>query len=394
MDPSEFRRRISILKKVNIFSEIEDKTLHDLAGKLKEVTLQSGEMVIYKGEKGHTMYIIVEGSVKVHDGEHIFAYLTGGHFFGEYSLIDTEVRSATVTGLEKTQLFRLEQTDFYKLLANNISFIKGILRVLIARLRDHDIVQEKLSKGNRRIKKQKGEIEKINEELLKLNEEKNHLIGIIAHDLRNPLTSAISISTEIKEELQRYSPDQTEYMEAMIRSLWRMNDMITRILDIKSIETKTLNFEFDRVNLAKILLEVNNQFKLDAAKKNITMIINTIDAHADLDSEYTRQIFENLISNAIKFSPKHKSIQVNQKIKNNSLITEVKDQGPGLSEEDKKKLFGKFQKLSAAPTAGETSIGLGLSIVKKYVDEMNGEVWVESEEGKGASFLVSFKKCD
>ncbi|MCZ6900868.1 MAG: cyclic nucleotide-binding domain-containing protein, partial [Bacteroidetes bacterium] len=323
MDPSELERRISILKKVNIFAEMEDKTLHDLAGKLKEVTLQSGEMVIYKGEKGHTMYIIIEGSVKVHDGEHIFAHLTGGQFFGEYSLIDTEVRSATVTGLEKTQLFRLEQTDFYKLLANDISFIKGILRVLIARLRDHDIVQEKLAKSNRRIKKQKGEIEKINEELVKLNEEKNHLIGIIAHDLRNPLTSAISISTEIKEELQRYSPDQTEYLEAMIKSLWRMNDMITRILDIKSIETKTLNFEFDRVNLAEILLEVNNQFKLDAAKKNITMIVNTIDAYADLDSDYTRQIFENLISNAIKFSPKHKSIHVNQKIKNNSLITEV-----------------------------------------------------------------------
>jgi signal transduction histidine kinase len=72
-------------------------------------------------------------------------------------------------------------------------------------------------------------------------------------------------------------------------------------------------------------------------------------------------------------------------------MCEVRDEGPGLTEEDKKKLFGKYQRLSAMPTGNESSTGLGLSIVKKFVDVMNGEIWCESEHGKGASFFVRFK---
>ena len=73
---------------------------------------------------------------------------------------------------------------------------------------------------------------------------------------------------------------------------------------------------------------------------------------------------------------------------------EIKDEGPGLTEEDKKKIFGKFQRLSAKPTGGEQSTGLGLSIVKKYVEAMNGKVWCESEQGKGANFIVEFNRVE
>jgi signal transduction histidine kinase len=103
---------------------------------------------------------------------------------------------------------------------------------------------------------------------------------------------------------------------------------------------------------------------------------------------YTEQVFENLISNAIKFSPGRKKVFINLTLKDEHAIGEIKDEGPGMTEEDKKKLFGKYQKLSARPTGNEISTGLGLSIVKKFVDAMGGEIWCESEAGKGASFLV------
>ena len=111
---------------------------------------------------------------------------------------------------------------------------------------------------------------------------------------------------------------------------------------------------------------------------------------ATLDSSLLIQILDNLLSNAIKFSEFNSEVFVNLKQTQQTIRIEIRDQGPGISEEDKKKLFKKFQKLKAQPTAGESSTGLGLSIVKKYVDAMNGKVWCESKPGVGAQFIVEF----
>ena len=102
------------------------------------------------------------------------------------------------------------------------------------------------------------------------------------------------------------------------------------------------------------------------------------------------QVLENLVSNAVKYSPPGKNIFVRLKRHAEAVRVEVQDEGPGLSAEDQKKLFGKFARLSAKPTGGEHSTGLGLSIVKKMVEAMNGRVWCESELGRGATFIVEF----
>lgn len=105
----------------------------------------------------------------------------------------------------------------------------------------------------------------------------------------------------------------------------------------------------------------------------------------------TIQVLDNLISNALKFSPFNRNIWVIVKsdIENKITIVEVKDEGPGISQEDMSKLFGKFAKLTAKPTNNENSTGLGLSIVKKLVENMKGNIWCESELGKGTSFFLS-----
>ena len=103
------------------------------------------------------------------------------------------------------------------------------------------------------------------------------------------------------------------------------------------------------------------------------------------------QVLENLLSNALKFSEKGSKVklEVKSNIENTYII--VEDKGPGISKEDQKKLFGRFQRLSAQPTAGESSIGLGLSIVKKYVEAMSGTIHCESELGVGTKFIITFK---
>ena len=109
-----------------------------------------------------------------------------------------------------------------------------------------------------------------------------------------------------------------------------------------------------------------------------------------MDTSVAVQVLENLVSNAVKYSPPGKDIFVRLQKRAEAVRVEVQDQGPGLSAEDQKKLFGKFARLSAKPTGGEHSTGLGLSIVKKMVEAMNGQVWCESELGRGATFTVEF----
>ena len=110
------------------------------------------------------------------------------------------------------------------------------------------------------------------------------------------------------------------------------------------------------------------------------------------DAVASKQIFDNLISNAVKFAPINSSVNITLSQTNNSILFSVKDNGPGLTEKDKKSLFKRFSKLSAKPTGGEHSTGLGLSIVKKLVEKLRGKVWCESEFGAGAEFIVELPR--
>ena len=109
-----------------------------------------------------------------------------------------------------------------------------------------------------------------------------------------------------------------------------------------------------------------------------------------IDKDYLNRIVDNLISNAIKFSKKNSSIEVSAGHSSSDFWISVKDYGPGFSENDKAHLFQKFKKLSARPTAGETSNGLGLAIVKTLVDRLKGKIELISEQGKGSEFILRF----
>ena len=104
------------------------------------------------------------------------------------------------------------------------------------------------------------------------------------------------------------------------------------------------------------------------------------------------QVLDNLVSNAVKYSPPNKNIWVDIQETTENVRIAIRDEGPGLSDDDKSKLFGKFARLSAQPTGGEHSTGLGLSIVKKMIEAMNGKVWCESELGHGATFFVEISR--
>ena len=170
--------------------------------------------------------------------------------------------------------------------------------------------------------------------------------------------------------------------------------MIKRILDVDAIESEKINLAMKTENLAEITKEVAANFQMMAKNKSIQL--NVIDKSENpisiIDKNCLIQVLENIISNAIKYTFKNTNITIVINEFAEQVEISVTDQGPGISEEDQSKMFGHFQKLSAKPTGGEESYGLGLSIVKKYVEAMKGTIQCKSKLQEGTTFLVTFDK--
>lgn len=238
------------------------------------------------------------------------------------------------------------------------------------------------------------ELTRIVKRLDEINEDKNNFIGIVSHDLRDPVSSVYSIAELILGDYDNFSEEERkDFINDIKTSADRVIKLLQTLLDINAIETGQFKTEFESNDLTEITKEVISYYKDRAIAKNLDIRF-TEEQHSLFygDRRSVEQIISNLLSNAIKYSPPGKNIYIKTSEASNAVRFEIDDEGPGLTQEDQKKLFGKFMRLSARPTAGEESFGLGLSIVKKLVNMNKGKVWCESEEGKGAKFFVELPK--
>ncbi|HAS41166.1 MAG TPA: adenylate cyclase [Microscillaceae bacterium] len=163
--------RVDILKTVEIFSSVDEKMLTEIAVELNEIDLYPKQTLFHKGDKGNTMYIIVSGIIQIHDGDYIFDLLQKGQVFGEYSILDEEVRSASVSGVTHSLLLELKQDIFYRIMMKHVSIIRRLLSVLIKRARRQNELEEKIFEGNRIIqrKNQQLDVEKQKSDTLLFN---------------------------------------------------------------------------------------------------------------------------------------------------------------------------------------------------------------------------------
>jgi len=246
---------------------------------------------------------------------------------------------------------------------------------------------------NRQLMTMQRQLEQRNIELEKLNEQKNYFLGIAAHDLRNPLASIMGLSELlICKHLGPLTKDQVKYVNSINTVCHNMLALVNDLLDVSVIESGRLELRFKRGSLKKLIKEQLKLYDLIAKKKNIS-IHTKFSKIPDIrfDPDRLVQIFDNIMSNAIKFSPQGSNIYVTLNQNGKMSKVSVRDEGPGMSEEDQSRMFGNFQRLSAQPTGGEKSTGLGLAIVKKIIDAHKGTIEVDSKLGSGSTFSFLLK---
>ena len=233
-----------------------------------------------------------------------------------------------------------------------------------------------------------------NKKLTALNKEKTEILGIAAHDLKNPLSNIKGLAEIIETMVDDLEKEEVVDTAKKIRTSSEfMFQIISDLLDVNAIEEGKIKINFEPFNIVDVTNRTIDKYIMKSTEKSINLRFEPQieESYVMGDVIKTIQVLDNLISNALKFSPFNGNIWVIVKsdIENKITIVEVKDEGPGISQEDMSKLFGKFAKLTAKPTNNENSTGLGLSIVKKLVENMKGNIWCESELGKGTSFFLS-----
>ena len=245
------------------------------------------------------------------------------------------------------------------------------------------------------LEKQALALEKANVSLVQLNQEKNEFLGIAAHDLKNPLQgiqgSAELITMTLEAEEFDSKDEIIEFANMIKISSEHMFNLITNLLDVNAIESGKIRVNLQMVDILPTVQKVVNEYTKKARSKNITVHFTPAEKkyRAYTDTNTVHQILDNLVSNAVKYSPFDKNVYIRIIKQATCIRMEIQDEGFGLSQEDQAKLFGKFVRLTTKPTGDEHSTGLGLFIAKKLVTALHGNIWCESELGKGVLFILT-----
>jgi signal transduction histidine kinase len=249
----------------------------------------------------------------------------------------------------------------------------------------HSIDRHKIARLNEELKVRKRELEY-------LNEQKSQLIGMVAHDLRNPLTIIMGLGELLGVQLKNVlSEKQLVYLDRLQASSLYMINLINNMLDVKMIESGKLSLdtrETDIVSLVRESVDLNNFL---AESKNIFIHFTHEGPVPKLliDRLRMEQVLNNVLSNAVKYSQAGSKVWVEIAQIASEVVISVKDEGLGIPQEDLGMIFEPFTKGSAKPTAGEKSTGLGLAIVKKVVEGHSGSIRVESRVGFGTTFYIT-----
>lgn len=271
-----------------------------------------------------------------------------------------------------------------------IRFLNAGAHDYIAKPFAKEVFQARVENHIRRINLERKLIQAINKERA-LNFKKNKLLGMAAHDLRNPICVILEFAKLVEEGLFSTKEEIAEAIAAILNSAEHMKDLLSDILDLSSIESGVVDLkkvEIDVEDLLKERVEFMNYIgkRKEIVGSVIKRVAKELPVRIFADRDKMSQVIDNLLSNAIKYSDPGSSFEVYLDICPEGALVEVVDHGQGIKEEEITKVFEEFAKTSTKATADEKSTGLGLAIVKKLIEANDGKIWLSSKLNVGSTF--------
>jgi PAS domain S-box-containing protein len=235
-----------------------------------------------------------------------------------------------------------------------------------------------------------------NEELTLINAEKDKFFSIITHDLRGPFNSIMGFTQLLYEIVnEKDSPEVVEYADIILKSSEKAMDLLNNLMEWTRSQTGRMKYNPEYFELNVFLQPILHLFEEIAGQKSISVTKNLpVSAPVFADKAMMGTIFRNLISNALKFTQEGGEVTISAEVSQNNLTVAVRDNGIGIPKESVKRLFRIDQNFSTQGTSKESGTGLGLILCKEFVDKNKGEIWVESEEGKGSTFYFTIPRHD
>ncbi len=242
-------------------------------------------------------------------------------------------------------------------------------------------------------KKQQKELRRKNEELQKLNRLKTEMVAITSHDLKSPLSKVIIYADLLREFNLEFDRDKIiHYLEIISESSYQMQGFIDEILDLDKIESGRYELNRNKFNLRKLLISSIDINRPAGLKKNVKLALTSRSTNCIIEGDTGKllQLFNNLITNAIKYSPEAKTVTIQYKKMKEAYRIKISDHGPGIPASEREAIFDRYYQAKRDKKSGERTfgVGLGLYIAKRIVDLHEGTIHVEENKPEGCSFIV------
>lgn len=343
-----------------LFKGTNEEEIEEIKSLFKQVSFPKGSTILKEGEWGEEVYILKEGTVEVTKKTKLLAELKSGDIIGEMSLLEKKPRSATVIASKDAILLEISQDGFLNLLKTKPMLAITLLKTFSTRLRalDEKIVDRELQ-----------------EERLSIL---GKLSSTIIHDLKSPLSAIKGYTSMLKDELE--NPTLKSYIKTMESSVNFIFDLIEDVLEFGR-EVSTMNIQ--KVKVSRFFKDITELFKGSIDKKRIKLLVNAPpDLYVDLDPFKMKRVFLNLLKNSGEAIKDEGEIELGAVEVEGGIKFYVRDNGKGMPENVIGRIFDPFF------TFGKSGSGLGMTVVKKVVEDHKGKIEVESKEGKGTTFSI------